>query len=236
MLNKEKHQRIIGAILKDIYTNISISSLLGFKGGTCAYLFYDLPRFSVDLDFDLLAFDAPASERILEEISHITSVYGKVMEQRVKRYTIFLLLSYGKEDRNIKIEINTRRQAPNIRDQYELKEYLGIPILVAKKEYCFTTKLVALTMRRVIAVRDVYDIYYFGKKLWDIDGEILNALTGKNVKEYLSDCIAVVQNIPDSGILHGLGELLSNKEKAWVKQHLKAEVVFLLKTYQAASV
>ena len=44
----------MGQILKDIYTDASISSLLGFKGGTCVYLFYNLPRFSVDLDFDLL--------------------------------------------------------------------------------------------------------------------------------------------------------------------------------------
>ena len=54
MLNREKHQLIMGQILKDIYTDVTISPLLGFKGGTCAYFFYNLPRFSVDLDFDLL--------------------------------------------------------------------------------------------------------------------------------------------------------------------------------------
>ena len=54
MINKEKHQLIMGQVLKDIYTDISIASLLGFKGGTCAYFFYGLTRFSVDLDFDLL--------------------------------------------------------------------------------------------------------------------------------------------------------------------------------------
>ena len=43
----------MGQILKDIYTDVSISPLLGLKGGTCAYFFYGLPRFSVDLDFDL---------------------------------------------------------------------------------------------------------------------------------------------------------------------------------------
>ena len=55
MPNREKHQLIMGRILKDIYADIAISPLLGFKGGTCAYFFYGLPRFSVDLDFDLLA-------------------------------------------------------------------------------------------------------------------------------------------------------------------------------------
>ena len=45
MLNREKHQLIMGRILRDIYADASIASRLGFKGGTCAYFFYDLPRF-----------------------------------------------------------------------------------------------------------------------------------------------------------------------------------------------
>ncbi|PIZ76423.1 hypothetical protein COY05_01425 [Candidatus Peregrinibacteria bacterium CG_4_10_14_0_2_um_filter_38_24] len=64
MLNKEKHQLIMGQILRDIYSDTEISSLLGFKGGTCAYFFYNLPRFSVDLDFDLLKQDLILKEKI----------------------------------------------------------------------------------------------------------------------------------------------------------------------------
>ena len=33
----------MGKILRDIYSDISISSLLGLKGGTAAYFFYGLP-------------------------------------------------------------------------------------------------------------------------------------------------------------------------------------------------
>ena len=54
MFNKEKHQLIMSRILKDIYSDVEISSFLGFKGGTATYFFYDLSRFSVDLDFDLI--------------------------------------------------------------------------------------------------------------------------------------------------------------------------------------
>ena len=54
MLDIQKHKFILVSILKDIYSNSSLGPLLGFKGGTAAYLFYKLPRFSVDLDFDLL--------------------------------------------------------------------------------------------------------------------------------------------------------------------------------------
>jgi len=76
MLNREKHQLIMGQILKDIYTDVSISPLLGLKGGTCAYFFYGLPRFSVDLDFDLLVINEKNQKLVLEKIVAILSKYG----------------------------------------------------------------------------------------------------------------------------------------------------------------
>ena len=54
-LNYSIHKNIQLQILKEIYTDTTIAPLLGFKGGTAALMFHDLNRFSVDLDFDLLA-------------------------------------------------------------------------------------------------------------------------------------------------------------------------------------
>jgi len=48
------HKNILVRILKDIFSNSAIGPYLGFKGGTAVLLFYNLSRFSVDLDFDLL--------------------------------------------------------------------------------------------------------------------------------------------------------------------------------------
>jgi len=53
-LNIVLHKEILTKILKDIYADISLASFLGFKGGTAASFFYELDRFSIDLDFDLL--------------------------------------------------------------------------------------------------------------------------------------------------------------------------------------
>ena len=52
MFNPEKHKLIMVRILKDLYSDKDLGKILGFKGGTMAYLFYDLPRESVDLDLD----------------------------------------------------------------------------------------------------------------------------------------------------------------------------------------
>lgn len=233
MLNKEKHQLIMGQILKDIYTDISIAPFLGLKGGSCAYFFYGLPRFSADLDFDLFSSDELIQKEVFEKIQKILEKYGELKDKHIKRYTVFMLLSYGDADRNIKIEINRREPLPNIKNQYELKEYLGISMLVAKKDYLFASKLIALTWRKELAMRDVYDIYYFAKNNWDINQGVIELRTDKKIKEYLAACIAVIEKIKDSQILAGLGEFLGEKEKIWAKQHLKKEVIFLLKNYMS---
>src|SRR3989338_6916435 len=121
MINKEKHQLIMGQILKDIYTDVSVGPLLGFKGGTCAYFFYNLPRFSADLDFDLLAASDENQKLVFEKIINILDKYGQIKDQYIKRFTVFALLSYGDDDHNIKVEINVRKLAKNINDRYELK-------------------------------------------------------------------------------------------------------------------
>jgi predicted nucleotidyltransferase component of viral defense system len=233
LLNKEKHQLLMGRILKDIYSDTSISPLLGFKGGTCAYFFYGLPRFSVDLDFDFLGADEAEQKIIFEKVLSILKQYGEIKDSWIKRFTIFALLSYGDADHNIKIEINIRESALKTEDFYELKEYLGISMLAAKKEYLFAGKLAALTLRKELAMRDVYDIYYFAKNNWDINSEALKAITGKSVKEQVSDCLAIIEKIKDSEVLRNLGELMGEKEKSWVKKALLSEVIFLLKNYQA---
>ena len=234
MLHKEKHQLIMGQILRDIYMDISISSLIGFKGGTCAYFFYGLPRFSVDLDFDLLSTDEAAQKLVFEKIGGRLKKYGEIKDNYIKRNTIFFLLSYGDADCNIKIEVNIRMLMPNIREHYEIKEYLGISMLVGKKDYLFASKLAALTFRSETAMRDIYDIWFFAKSSWDINAEVIKTRTNKTIREHLADCIPVIENIKDNQILMGLGELLSEKEKAWVKNNLRKEVIFLLKNYMSS--
>lgn len=232
MLNKERHQLIMGQVLRDIYSDISIASLLGFKGGTCTYFFYGLPRFSVDLDFDLLVIDKKVQESVFETVTNILSRYGQVKNQYMKRFTIFALLSYGEDDHNIKVEINIRGLVDDIHNHYLMKEYLGISMLVAKQDYLFASKLLALTLRKETAMRDIYDIHYFAENHWDINIEIIKEKTGKDIKDYLPECITLIEGVKDSQVMRGLGELISSdKEKAWIKAHLKNDTIFMLKNY-----
>ncbi len=224
----------MGRILRDIYADVAIAPLLGFKGGTCAYFFYDLPRFSVDLDFDLLKTnDAEVQKFVFERVENILKQYGEIKDKQIKRFTLFFLLSYGDTDHNIKVEINVRQLMTNMKVYYEIKEYLGISMLVGKKDYLFASKLLALTLRTETAMRDIYDVWYFAKNNWEIDAQVIKTGTNKTTKDYLTDCIKTIEEVKDSQILQGLGELLNEKEKAWVKNHLRSEVVFFLRNYQS---
>jgi len=104
-------------------------------------------------------------------------------------------------------------------------------MLVAKPEYLFTCKLLALISRHELAMRDVYDTYFFAKNNWDLNQEIIAQRTGKKIKTCLTESIALIEKIKSNHILQGLGELLTEKEKNWVKTHLQTEVIFMLKNY-----
>ncbi|MDD2766370.1 MAG: nucleotidyl transferase AbiEii/AbiGii toxin family protein [Candidatus Moranbacteria bacterium] len=225
MFNKDKHKLIMTRILKDIYSDVTISSLLGFKGGTAAYLFYELPRFSVDLDFDLLENSQSNRDLVFERIHDILSKYGEVKDEQEKFFTVFFSLSYEAGEHQIKVEINTRKTGA----RYEMKSYLGIPMLVTTKESMFAGKLVAMTQRKEFVSRDLYDTHFFLTQMWDIDRDVLTSYQIESLKTYLETCIAFIEDIPDNVLLAGLGELIDEKAKVFVKNKLKNDTIFLLK-------
>ena len=105
-------------------------------------------------------------------------------------------------------------------------------MFVAKKDYLFASKLSALTLRNETAMRDIFDIHYFAKNNWDINAEVIKERTGKTIKEYLADCVAFIEKVKDNQMLHGLGELVDGeKEKVWIRTHLKTDSIFMLKNY-----
>src|SRR3989338_2571067 len=223
LVDIEKHRTIMVQILKDIFTDISLETSLGFKGGTAVYLLYNLPRFSVDLDFDLIK--PEKADEVFQKISKIIKSYGKVLEGYSKHFTLFFLLSYEKKSRNIKVEIS-KRSFPN---HYETKSFLGIPLKVLVKEDIFAHKLAALLERKDIAHRDIFDIWFFAKNKWDVNKELVELRTKMKFKEYINKCLERINKINEKYMLQGLGELLYEKTKKWTKEKLKSEVIFLLK-------
>lgn len=223
MVDTARHKNILIKILKDIYTDTSIGPVLGFKGGTAACLYHGLSRESLDLDFDLL--DEAKEDYVFERMETIAKNYGKIKEHRKKRYSLFLLLSYEDEAPNIKIEINRREFG----SRYEVKSYLGISMKVMIREDMFAHKLVAMYERMGEANRDIFDVWFFLNNDWPINKEIVEKRAGASFRDFLQKCIDALEKLPDRGILAGMGELLDEKQKAWVRAKLRSEVIFQLK-------
>ena len=222
-LDINKHKNIFIRILKNIYTDNSLGPLLGFKGGTAVYLFYNLNRFSVDLDFDLL--EQEKEDYVFEKIEKIISAYGHIKTKRKKHYTLFFELSYANEDHNIKVEINRR----NFGSHYEVKSYFGIPMKVMVQEDMFAHKIVAMYERLERTNRDIFDVWFFLQNNWPINKELVEKRVNMPFKEFLSKCVEKLEKLPKRSILAGMGELLDKKQKAWAKKSLKEDVIFLFK-------
>ncbi|MBI2327814.1 nucleotidyl transferase AbiEii/AbiGii toxin family protein [Candidatus Curtissbacteria bacterium] len=229
MIDVDKHKFILIQILKDIYTDKDLGPILGFKGGSAVYLFYNLPRFSVDLDFSLL--NERKKKVVFEKVKEILVRHGRLKEVREKRFTLFYLLSYDEKLANIKVEISKRK----FPDQYEVLNYLGIPMLVMKREDMVAHKLVTLLERKEIANRDLFDLWYFLSHKFPINRELVEFRTREKFDEYFNKCIKVIERVDARYILQGLGEILDDRQKAWVRQNLKKELLFLMKFYLTQS-
>lgn len=225
-LNVTTHKNILIKILKDIYTDSTIGPILGFKGGTAVYLFYTLNRFSVDLDFDLL--DTEKEGLVFEQVKRVLESYGTIKEAKKKRFNLFYVLAYDDKApgaQNVKVEINRREFG----SKYEVKSYLGISMKVMVQEDMFAHKLCAMYERIGKTHRDIFDVWYFLQQEWPVNKEIVEARTGMRFKDFVQQCIVVLEKMGDHNILSGMGELLDAKQKDWVKAKLRSETIFLLK-------
>lgn len=217
------HKNILLQILKDVYSDTTIAPFLGFKGGTAAFMFYKLSRFSVDLDFDLL--DKDNEDYIFDRIEQIAKKYGSIKEMERKRFSLLFVVSYEDKARKIKIEINRR----SFGSRYELKTYLGISMLVMVKEDMFAHKLMAMYERIGKTSRDIYDVWFFLEHHWPINKTIVEQRAGMPFHELLQKCINQLEKMNNRNILDGLGDLLTEPQKDWVRSKLRSEAIFLLK-------
>lgn len=222
-LEYSKHKNILLQILKEIYSDTSIAHCLGFKGGTAAMLFYDLPRSSVDLDFDLL--DEAKEKDVFDKINKIAGGYGKITSSYMQKSNLKNVISYDPKAQNIKIEVNRRQFG----SKYELKTFLGVSMQVMVKEDMFAHKLMAMYERIGKTSRDIFDVEYFAKNDWPINKEIVENRSQMEYSKLLEKCIEKLEDMDNKHILDGLGELLSDSQKDSVRAKLRNDAIFSLK-------
>lgn len=210
MLNRDKHRQIMFQILKDIF-NSRLWKYFAFKWWTACYFLHGLNRFSTDLDFDLLEDDIAIDDELID----ILQPYGSIK----KRHNI--ILSYWEHDVNIKIDINRKIWKHN---RYEIVNFYGTDIKVQNKATIFSNKIVAFLERK--ANRDIYDLYFFFKNIFPINTNLIEERTTSQYDEVLMQVKNKLKALPSHyNILNGLGEVISEKQKHFVKNALIKELI-----------
>jgi predicted nucleotidyltransferase component of viral defense system len=226
MVDLNKHKFLLIQILKDIYSDIKLANLLGFKGGTALMFFYDLPRFSVDLDFNLL--DIEKEDQVYTEVRNILLKYGSIHDEAKKHYGPLMVLNYGHGERNLKVEISNR----TFENRYEIKNLLGIHVNVMVQQDLFAHKICALLDRISVTNRDVFDCWFFMENRTPINKDIVEFRMQMPLAEYLQKCIDLLEKMSDKALLQGLGELMDDEMKQFVRSKMRIETIRLLKFYK----
>ena len=219
--DRNTHGRYLTALLTGIIK--AVPEKTAFKGGTCATLFYDLPRFSFDLDFDIIR---PFGKSDTDAIKEVLSSNGRVADEADKKHTLLYEFDYGKGATKIKIEFNKRVWKNN---RYKNEWFMGVPILLADEITVATNKLVALSDRKSAVVRDLFDAWYFLSHGFMLNEKLLIERTGKGTDEYCAFLVKFIKKtFSRRNVLQGLGEALDDKQKAWAREHLIDETILLI--------
>jgi len=220
---KTTHESYMKRILATIFSS-PYKDIIAFKGGTLAYMHYGLPRFSTDIDLDLL--DPLLEQEVLDymdttlpSLGEVEKILGRELHRRRFRYDSNAWI--------IKIELNKRQNTHNV---YEVLHIDAMHILCQNCSSMVTNKLLALGERWYN--RDLYDIHYFLSKWYTFDEKIVYDRTQQKLSEWIN---YIIKYIPDyfseTTVLHQLGEVLDVKQKPRVKKHLPTETIKLLQLY-----
>ena len=226
------HKLWMYRILTAVADTPQLSTVLRFKGGTCAAMRNLIDRFSVDLDFDLVDTEKQAAVRTgLEKIFSSLDLAIKESSKNAPQY--FVQYPTKTRGRSI-IKIETSFPVPQS-NEYEPVRLPEISRIV----HCQTigtlvaNKLVALTDRykkhKSIAGRDVFDIHAFLSQSLPINKKVVEERTGKDFGVYITALKKFIEShISQRVIDEDLNVLLPAEVFQKVRKTLKAETLFLL--------
>jgi len=197
-------------------------SQIAFKGGTALKLFYDLPRYSEDIDYDSLPGVSPQ-----ELIGIIKGLCAKkkweITDDAVKFYTLLVELRFRGPDRNfhIKIEISTREK--------ELKTAIlalrGVPVLTLEPSFLMTEKLLTFLDRQ--AGRDFFDSWFILKSAYPLDEAIIKTAFGNRTK-FFQAMLNAIKKADSKKMLRDTGKLLKEDYRNWIKTSFLADFEHLI--------
>lgn len=226
-MDKQRHKLYMAQILSLIFKDKDLCNVVGFKGGTALMFFHNLPRFSTDLDFNLL--DVSKQDVVYNKVRQILLRFGTIDDEAKKLNGPILVLNYGKGERMLKVEISNRQYD----NHYETRTLAGTDIRVLTVPDMFAHKLCAMDER--LSPRDVFDVWFFLQQMHaSVNKNIIKERTGKTVSEYAAWCSQRVREASPKLLMQGLGEVIDDsRTKNFVKTRLIEETTQALELFAA---
>lgn len=226
-MDKQRHKLYMAQVLSLIFKDKDLCNVVGFKGGTALMFFHNLPRFSTDLDFNLL--DVSKQDVVYNKVRQILLRFGTIDDEAKKLYGPILVLNYGKGERMLKVEISNRQYD----NHYETRTLAGTDIRVLTVPDMFAHKLCAMGER--LSPRDVFDVWFFLQQMHaSVNKNIIKERTGKTVSEYAAWCSQRVREASPKLLMQGLGEVIDDsRTKNFVKTRLIEETTQALELFAA---
>ena len=171
--------------------------------------------------------DISREQELIDFLNKILSDIGEIKSFLVGRDLHRWTFRYDEDSWNIKVEINKRE---NQYTQYEFKKIEGIQVQCQTAQSMVTNKLLALSNRWY--GRDLYDTHFFLTQGYVFDEKIIEDRANKSSKELIKHIISEIpKHYTSNNILHQLGAVLTNKQKARAKAHLVDKTIEQLTLY-----
>jgi hypothetical protein len=221
--------------LEAIADNTELTSVLRFKGGTCASMLGWLDRFSVDLDFDYVGStdndNIIATRKALEVVAQDHGLTVKDWSKKGIQY-FFRYDSQGVQRNTLKVEASF----PVIKENgYAPMRFTEIDRILKCQtiETMFAHKLLTPIERFErtghIAGRDIYDVHHFFLKGYSYDPAIIQTSRGTDTMTFLKQLADFIENnVTDTIIREDLSFLLSLDRFTILRKVLKRETITCL--------
>ena len=96
----------------------------------------------------------------------------------------------------------------------------------------FAHKLCALLDRNEVTNRDIFDCWFFMENRTPINKKIVEERMKMPMVDYMQNCIESLSSLSNKNLLNGIGDLLEDNIKNFVRTKLCTETITLLNFYK----
>ncbi len=174
-------------------------------------LFYDLPRYSEDIEYDSTGKLSPPD--LMQIIKTVTAKKRwEITDEAVKYNTILVALRFHGPERNfrVKLEISTREKELNT----TILSLRGVPVLSLEPSFLMTEKLMTFVDRQ--AGRDFFDAWFILNNAYPLDERLILNVFGDTAQFYRR-LLEVIKKADSKKIQRDTGKLLSLDHRNWIK-------------------